>query len=79
MRNTTRRLYTYLRRPPSILARVLLVAGAASLVAALFFPFWKIRLVAPQYQEGLTLHIYAYKLAAGNNGQDLHEINGLNH
>src|SRR5690606_28286652 len=40
---------------------------------------WEIRLVAPQYQEGLSLHIYTYKLIAGNNGQDLVEINNLNH
>lgn len=79
MRAITRRFYRFLRRPPSAVARVLLVAAAAVLTAALFFPFWKIRLVAPQYQEGLTLHIHAYKLEAGNNGQDLHEINGLNH
>ena len=75
----TRRIYSFLRRPPSAAGRVLLALGAASLIAALFLPFWKIRLVAPQYQEGLSLHIYAYKLIAGNNGQDLHEINNLNH
>jgi copper chaperone NosL len=79
MRNATRRFYDYLRRPPSAVARVLLLLAAASLVVAVFLPFWEIRLVAPQYQEGLTLHIYAYKLIAGNGGQDLHEINNLNH
>lgn len=79
MRAATRRFYAFLRQPPSALGRGLLVVAAASLATALFFPFWEIRLVAPQYQEGLTLEIYAYKLAAGNNGQDLHEINGLNH
>lgn len=79
MRAAARHLDQFLRRAPNALARLLLVAAAVSLVVALFFPFWKIRLVAPQYQEGLTLSIYAYKLSAGNNGQDLHEINGLNH
>ncbi len=79
MRETTRRFYGYLRRPPSAVARVLLVLAAGALVTALFLPFWEIRLVAPQYQEGLSLHIYAYKLIAGNGGQDLHEINNLNH
>ncbi len=79
MRAATARFYRFLRRPPSAAGRVLLVAAAAALVTALFLPFWEIRLVAPQYQEGLTLNIYAYKLSAGNNGQDLHEINGLNH
>jgi hypothetical protein len=79
MGNTTRLIYRFLRRPPSATARVLLVLAAASLVAALFLPLWEIRLVAPQYQEGLSLHIYSYKLIAGNNGQDLVEINNLNH
>lgn len=79
MKELTRRFYAFLRRPPSATGRVLLVLASVSLVASMFLPFWKIRLVAPQYQEGLTLHIYAYKLVAGNGGQDLHEINGLNH
>ncbi len=79
MGHYTRVIYRFLRRPPSATARVLLILAAASLVAALFMPLWEIRLVAPQYQEGLSLHIYSYKLIAGNNGQDLFEINNLNH
>jgi hypothetical protein len=79
MGNYTSRIYSFLRRPPSPAGRVLLVLAAASLIVSLFLPFWKIRLIAPQYQEGLSLHIYAYKLIAGNNGQDLNEINNLNH
>lgn len=75
----TRRMYAFLRRPPSPGARIALVVAAAALVVSLFLPLWEIRLVAPQYQEGLSLHIYAYKLIAGNKGQDLHEINNLNH
>jgi hypothetical protein len=74
-----RRFYRFLRRPPSFAGRIALVVAAASLVVSLFLPFWRIRLVAPQYQEGLLLRIYAHKIAAGNNGQDLHEINNLNH
>jgi hypothetical protein len=79
MGHYTDKVYRFLRRPPSAVARVLLVLAAASLVASLFLPLWRITLVAPQYQEGLSLHIYTYKLIAGNNGQDLHEINNLNH
>lgn len=75
----TARFYGFLRRPPSPAARILLVIAAASLVVSVFLPLWRIELFAPQYQEGLSLHIYAYKLIAGNNGQDLHEINTLNH
>jgi hypothetical protein len=35
--------------------------------------------VAPQYQEGLDLYIHSHKLVGGNEGQDLTEINNLNH
>ncbi len=79
MPSYTRTIYGFLRRPPSAVGRVLLVLAAGSLVASLFLPLWRITLVAPQYQEGLSLHIYTYKLIAGNNGQDLNEINNLNH
>ncbi|HTO04941.1 MAG TPA: hypothetical protein VL069_14615 [Opitutus sp.] len=74
-----RREYLFLRRPLSIGARIVLLIGAAALIGALLLPLWKITLIAPQYQEGLSLNIYSYQLVAGNNGQDLHEINGLNH
>ena len=60
-------------------------ARALTLVAALLLgllyvtPLWSVRLVAPQYSEGLRLDMYAYQIVAGNNGQDLAEINTLNH
>ena len=34
---------------------------------------------APQYPDGLRLDIYSYKLEGGNRGQDVREINVLNH
>lgn len=69
----------FLHRALSLRSRVLLLAAAVTVVAAAFLPLWQIRLVAPQYQEGLSLHIYTYKLVGGNDGQDLPEINMLNH
>jgi len=59
--------------------RLLLVAGAVMLAVSIFLPLWQIHLVAPQYQEGLDLYIHSHKLEAGNEGQDLKEINNLNH
>jgi hypothetical protein len=59
--------------------RLLLVVAAVLLIVAIFVPLWQIHLVAPQYQEGLDLYIHSYKLEAGNEGQDLKEINNLNH
>jgi hypothetical protein len=79
MRNLFRREYVFLRRPLSFSARILMLLAAACLVLALLLPLWRIGLVAPQYQEGLSLRIYSYQLVAGNDGQDLHEINNLNH
>jgi hypothetical protein len=34
---------------------------------------------APQYQDGLRLDIYSYKLEGGHDDQDVKEINLLNH
>lgn len=79
MRNLFRREYVFLRRPLSFSARIMMLLAAACLVLALLLPLWRIGLVAPQYQEGLSLRIYSYQLVAGNNGQDLNEINNLNH
>jgi hypothetical protein len=59
--------------------RLLMGAGAVLLAVSIFLPLWQIHLVAPQYQEGLDLYIYSHKLVGGNDGQDLTEINNLNH
>jgi hypothetical protein len=74
-----RREHRFLRRPLNWPSRLLLVLAAGAMIAAVFLPLWKIHLVAPQYREGLALHIYAHQLVGGNGGQDLHEINTLNH
>jgi hypothetical protein len=74
-----RQSHHFLGRPLSLPARGVILLGIAALVAGAFLPLWRIQLVAPQYQEGLTLEMYSHKIAAGNNGQDLFEINTLNH
>ncbi|MFO8099180.1 MAG: hypothetical protein R6T83_06090 [Salinibacter sp.] len=66
-------------RPIPNRGRLLMVAGAVLLAISIFLPLWQIHLVAPQYQEGLDLYIHSHKLEAGNEGQDLKEINNLNH
>jgi copper chaperone NosL len=68
-----------LDRPVSFRARLLLLAAIAVLLAGAVLPLWRISLVAPQYAEGLTLDMYAWQIVAGNGGQDLAEINTLNH
>jgi copper chaperone NosL len=68
-----------LDRPVSARARLLLLAAIVVLLAGAVLPLWRISLVAPQYAEGLTLDMYAWQIVAGNSGQDLAEINTLNH
>lgn len=74
-----RRELRFLDRPLTPASRLLLIIAALAFVAVAFLPLWRITLVAPQYQEGLRLSIYSYKLVGGNGGQDLVEINNLNH
>jgi hypothetical protein len=59
--------------------RLLLLAAALLLIPTYLAPLWKLTMYAPQYPEGLNLDIYSYKLEGGNGGQDVKEINVLNH
>jgi hypothetical protein len=68
-----------LDRPVNRTGRLLVLAAIVLLLLGGTLPLWRISLVAPQYAEGLTLDMYAYQIVAGNNGQDLAEINPLNH
>ncbi len=65
--------------PIGLAARFMLLAAAALLVATYFFPLWNLTMFAPQYPDGLRLDIYSYTLVGGNGGQDIQEINVLNH
>jgi hypothetical protein len=73
------RLNNTLARPVRTAPRVLMIAAALLLVAVYILPLWNLTMFAPQYPDGLRLDIYSYKLAGGNNGQDVKEINILNH
>src|SRR5688572_26269514 len=72
-------MHRILDRPVNRTGRVLVLAATVLLLLGAVLPLWRISLVAPQYAEGLTLDMYAYQIVAGNNGQDLAEINTLNH
>lgn len=69
----------FLARPTGLAARLMLVAAAVLLVATYVFPLWNLTMFAPQYPDGLRLDIYSYTLSGGNRGQDITEINVLNH
>jgi hypothetical protein len=69
----------YLDLPLEIGPRGLLVLAALLLIPTYLLPLWNLTMFAPQYPEGLRLGIYSYKLEGGNSGQDVKEINVLNH
>ena len=59
--------------------RVLLLGAVLLLLPVYVFPLWDMTMFAPQYPDGLRIHIYSYKLDGGNKGQDIKEVNVLNH
>jgi hypothetical protein len=69
----------FLDAPIGARPRLLLVAATVCLLGAYLFPLWNMTMFAPQYPDGLRLDIYSYKLVGGNDGQDVKEINVLNH
>ncbi len=71
--------YAFLQKPLNLSSRLLLLVAAMMVAGSLYFPLWRLHLEAPQYEEGLEMTIYSYKLEGGNDGQDLKEINMLNH
>ncbi len=68
-----------LQAPVGAAPRGALVVAALLLVASLATPLWNMTMFAPQYQDGLRLEIRSSGLVGGNRGQDLKEINLLNH
>lgn len=60
------------------LTRILMIGAVACLGLLFLFPMWKIYLEAPQYPEGLEMHIWVNKIG-GNSEFTLHNFNILNH
>lgn len=79
MRSILERTSRRLDEPIAAAPRLLLVAAAICLLGAYLFPLWNMTMFAPQYPDGLRLDIYSYRLEGGNKGQDITEINVLNH
>lgn len=61
-------------RRREIAARLLLLLAAAALLVSPRFPYWNMRLNAPQYPRGLSLTVYPDRVTG-----DVDEIDGLNH
>ncbi|MBP1684489.1 MAG: hypothetical protein H6Q33_632 [Deltaproteobacteria bacterium] len=79
MRNFIQTVNRFLDAPLGVLPRLLLLLALLCLIPTYFTPLYNMTMFAPQYQEGLRMDIYSYKLAGGHNNQDIKEINLLNH
>jgi copper chaperone NosL len=79
MRNPIAKFYAYLDRPIASWARVALVLCCVPLVLGVDEALWRISMEAPQYPQGLWLEIFQTRIDSGHDGQDLKEINTLNH
>lgn len=60
------------------IARAVTAVAALALGLLYLTPLWHIGLTAPQYPEGLGLHIWINQIT-GEKPNDLNSINGLNH
>ncbi|HZJ17469.1 MAG TPA: hypothetical protein VFD27_20620, partial [Chthoniobacteraceae bacterium] len=65
MKELLKREYEFLHKPLNFVSRVVLVLAALSVAVSVLFPLWRMHLIAPQYAEGLTLDIYAWKIQGG--------------
>ncbi len=68
-----------LDRPLTGRSRLLVLLAALALLPTFFVPLWHMSFYAQQYPEGLNLYIYSHDLVGANKGNDLVEINVLNH
>jgi hypothetical protein len=68
-----------LDHPLDLQPRLLILVAAVLLVVSYTLPLWNLTMFAPQYPEGLRLDIYSHTMVGGRGGQDVKEINVLNH
>jgi hypothetical protein len=73
------RFSTALDRPLLGKSRLMVAAAALCLVPTFVVPLWHMSFWAQQYPEGLELYVYSHALVGGDDGNDLTEINVLNH
>ena len=79
MRAFLLRTNRFLDQPLDLGPRLLMFVAAVCLTVTFVQPLWNMTMFAPQYPDGLRLDIYSHALAGGRNGQDVREINVLNH
>jgi hypothetical protein len=79
MKDKIKRLNDFLNTPLNMNSRIIIFIAAFILIPCYFAPLWHLHFEAQQYPEGLELFIYADKMEGGDDGNDLTEINVLNH
>ncbi|MDH3654862.1 MAG: hypothetical protein OEN21_11385 [Myxococcales bacterium] len=79
MSNAMDAFYRFLDEPIFPWARIVLAVLTIFVGLSFTAPMWHINMKAPQYPQGLDLYIYSYKVDGGNDGNDVQEINVLNH
>jgi copper chaperone NosL len=79
MKDLYDRFLKALARPLVPKSRILVLVAAVLITGSLALPLWHMTFVAQQYPEGLDLWIYSHDLVGGDEGNDLTEINVLNH
>jgi copper chaperone NosL len=60
------------------LPRILILLAGLLMITLFIWPMWKITLLAPQYPDGVEMHIYINKIGGATPGT-LQNINILNH
>ena len=79
MRSFFAKAATRFAQPIDVWHRLLLVVLGAGMFALYTMPLWNLTMFAPQYPHGLRLDIFDHGFLGGNLGQDVKEINLLNH
>jgi hypothetical protein len=68
-----------LQEPLNSRSRILLIVAAIALIPTFFYPLWYMKFWSYQYPDSLRLYIFSHKLDGGDDGNDIAEINILNH
>lgn len=79
MSDVFHKLTEKLEKPLTLHGRIFVLIAALLLPMTFVTPLWHMDFLAQQYPEGLRLFIYSHALVGGDDGNDLAEINVLNH
>jgi hypothetical protein len=79
MKEKINKMTEFFSKPLNLQSRITIIIAALTLIPTFFFPLWHMSFWSQQYPEGLNLYIYSHRLDSGDEGNDLREINILNH